>query len=528
MPTRYATHRTRTDVDTHHINLRTKGVLLQSYDLNWSPPKGCNTGCWRYDIHTGKHIISIDTHAYDVIADKDVNRGVADLYKLIHEHEAAHSLFTTPDLKRLADELKANNIPWRLQNLFEDVRIERLWFWKVRQNKHWRWRRWIKPPTTADAADLSPTQLLFHLKCESIGRSLPKSAVNLRANMHFKKVWSYFARIAGLSSAKATTFDLIPIMLDWLKDFPATSDTSIESEGGLGTGDLKSAIEEASGEVSEVQGQPTPPPQGGNEAPVHDPSHGEGAGSSTPVPDSYIPDEPRQAIRLAGMLSSAFKRRDEGAGPTANPSKKLNVRGLLRGNWSRPFMGRSSEDGGKPEIALIFDLSGSMHSQLAYVNREKTHVCRAADAGRVLIRTLSVLAKRGCLTGTVYASGVNGVQRRWNLPITDPNAYQRLVGGQGDDGIPEALSPNPPAGAVSVFKEITEKTKLALIYTDGCFGSVLDRKPLHAKGLYTLGLCCTSQDRTDTLKAQFDHFISRESLNGLADALVRFLKTARF
>jgi hypothetical protein len=528
MPTRFATRKTRTDVENHHIAFRTKGVLHQTYDLNWSTPKGCNTGCWHYDIHTGKHIISIDTHAYDVIADKDVNRGVTDLYKLIHEHEAAHSLFTTPDLKRLADELKANKIPWRLQNLFEDVRIERRWWWAVRKNKHWRWRRWIKLPQATAAADLSPTQLLFQFKCESVGRSLPKSASVLRACPHFKKVWNYFARIVELSPS-ATTFDLIPILLDWLKDFPETGDNTIEAEGGLGTGDLKSAIEQAGGETTEVQGNGggNPSPQG-NEAPVHDPAHGEGAGSSTPVPDSFIPDEPRQAIRLAGMLSSAFKRKDDGAGPTANPSKKLNVRGLLRGNWSRPFIGRSSEDGGKPDIALIFDLSGSMHSQKAFVDREKRNLCRAADAGRVLIRTLSVLAKRGCLTGTVYASGINGIQRRWNLPITDPNAYLRLVGGQGDDGIPEALSPNPPAGAVSVFKEITEKTKLALIYTDGCFSSVLDRKPLHAKGLYTLGLCCTSLDRTPQLKAQFDHFISRESLNGLADALVRFLKTARF
>jgi hypothetical protein len=526
MPTRYATHRTRTDVDTHHINLRTKGVLLQSYDLNWSPPKGCNTGCWHYDIHTGKHIISIDTHAYDVIADKDVNRGVADLYKLIHEHEAAHSLFTTPDLKRLGDELKAQNIPWRLQNLFEDVRIERLWWNRVRNKKHWRWRRWIKLPTPTDAADLSPTQLLFHFKSENIGWKFPKAANVLRANPNFRKVWDYYIRITNLSGV-STTFNLIPILLDWLKDFPQTGDNSIEGEGGLGTGDLKSAIEEAGGEVTSVEaGNSTPSPQG---APVDDPGHGAtGAGPSQAPPDSMIPDEPKQAVRLAGLLSTAFKSKEDGAGPTANPSKKLNVRGLLRGNWSRPFIGRSSEDGGKPHVALIFDLSGSMNGQMAYLDRGKKHICRAADAGRVLVRTLSVLAKRGFIEGTVYASGYSGVQKTWSLPITDPVAYLRLDGTQGDDGIPEALHPNPPAGIVSVFKEITSKTKLAIIYTDGCFSSTVNKKPLHAKGLYTLGLCCTSHDRTGSLKQQFDHVISRESLDGLADALARFLKTARF
>lgn len=524
----YATRKVQSDVETHHINLRTKGVLQQTYDLNWSPPTGCDTGCWRFDHHSGKHIISIHTHAYEVIADKGSTRGVPDLYKLIHEHEAAHSLFTTPDLKRLADELKAQNIPWRLQNLFEDVRIERRWWNAVRQRKHWRWRRWIKLPTPTDAADLSPTQLLFHLKCESIGRSLPKAAVALRACPHFKKVWHYFARIVGLPPG-ATTFDLIPILLDWLKDFPETGDNSIEAEGGLGTGDLKGAIEEAGGEVGEVPGNGNggnPSPQG---APVDDPGHGDtGAGPSQAPPDSMIPNEPKQAVRLAGLLSTAFKSKENGAGPTANPSKKLNVRGLLRGNWSRPFIGRSSEDGGKPHVALIFDLSGSMNGQSAYLDRGRTHLCRAADAGRVLVRTLSVLAKRGFIEGTVYASGYGGVQKTWSLPIADPVAYLRLDGTQGDDGIPEALHPNPPDGATSAFKEITSKTKLAIIYTDGCFGSKVDKKPLHAKGLYTLGLCCTAHDRTPELKAQFDHVISRDSLDGLADALVRFLKTARF
>ena len=150
----------RRDVDDHHIGYRTTSKLPATYDLNWNPPAGCDTGCWRFDKHSGKHIISIGIYAFDAIADKGMTRGALDLYKLVYEHEAAHSVFTTPDLADLAEALKKEGIPWRLQNLFEDIRIERLWWGYFRNKKHWRWTRWSKIPTTPQPSDLSPTQLL--------------------------------------------------------------------------------------------------------------------------------------------------------------------------------------------------------------------------------------------------------------------------------------------------------------------------------------------------------------------------------
>lgn len=530
MPT-YATPKIRRAVDDHHIGYRTASKLPATYDLNWNPPAGCDTGCWRFDKHSNKHIISIGKYAFDAIADKGMTRGVSELYKQVYEHEAAHSVYTTPDLAMLAEALKKEGIPWRLQNLFEDIRIERLWWVWFRNKKHWRWTRWSKIPTTPQPADLSPTQLLYRLKCEPIGRTLPKSGSPLRSHPHFHKIWKYYCRIISFASRKSTTFDLIPILKDWLKDFPETGDDTIAAEGGLGTGDLKSAIEEAGGSVTEVEapggsGGAAPSTQG----PVHDPSHGVGSNGPSDAPaDSMIPDEPARALRLSRLLATAFKATGIGTGATSNPSKRINVRGLLRGNWSRPFLGRAHSDDAKPHVSLIFDLSGSMGSQMAYTDRGQLHMCRAADAGRVLVRALSLLASRGFITGKVYASGHGGVQNQWELPVKSRNAFLTLKGEQGDDGIIEALSPTPTAGTNSVFAEIAKKSKLAIVYTDGCFGSDrVNKSALHSKGVYTLGLCCTSRDRTDTLKEQFDHIISRESLEGLADALVRFLKGVRF
>jgi hypothetical protein len=509
-------------VNDHHIAFRTKGTLPGTYDINWHPPKGCNTGCWRFDHATGKHIISVHRDAFKAIADKGVTSGVTDLYRLIYEHEAAHSLYTTPDLKKLADDLRAEKIPWRLQNLFEDVRIERIWLRKVRMMRHWRWQRWIKMPAPADISNLSPTQLLYHLKCAPIGkgRRLPKCAQPLEQNIYYNKVIKFYNAIRKAPN----TFDLIPILKEWLKEFPNTGDDTIEQEGGLGTGDLADAIKEAGGTVDSIQvGDPT-----------LDPGHGV---SDAPAPadgapmDTMISDEGRRGDQLARVLGSAFRGGTEGDAPTARPSKKLNVKGLLRGNWSRPFIGRAKADERKPHVSIIFDLSASMGGQLAYIDRANTMVCSADDAGRVLVRCLSVLARRGLITGTVYASGQGGVQKEWDMPLPI-SAYNLLDGNQGDDGIPTALSPRDVLPehrqSGSRFAEITSKSKLAIVYTDGEFGSFVNKAPLHARGLYTLGLCCTARDKTHELKRQFDHVISCESLEALADALVRFLRSARF
>ena len=67
MPT-YATPKIRRAVDDHHIGYRTASKLPATYDLNWNPPAGCDTGCWRFVKLSIKHIISIGNYAFDAIA----------------------------------------------------------------------------------------------------------------------------------------------------------------------------------------------------------------------------------------------------------------------------------------------------------------------------------------------------------------------------------------------------------------------------------------------------------------------------
>ena len=520
MPT--ATLRTRREVDEHHIGYRTTGVLPETYDLRWD--RTSQTGCWRYDHASKRHVISISPDAFNVIADKGITRCQTELYKNIYEHEAAHSLYTTKFLKDLGDTLKAEKIPWRLMNLFEDVRIERMWWVAQRKRKHWRWTRWTKHPT--DILKVTPAQLLFRFKCGDIGRNIPKSVMSIYAALpFFTKVWSYYTRITSICRIKYNTSDLIPILKDWLKDFPETGDDTIEGVGGLGTGDLAEAIAKDGGKVEDIKSAAPVA------APVDDPSHARGSSEDGgEAPDSMIRNELFVARQVSRMLSNAFRAFGPTKAPTSNPSKRLNIKGLLRGDWSLPFVGKTIADDGAPYVSLIFDGSGSMSGQMAYLDRNKRKECRAADAGRVLVRALSDLASKGHITGKVYLSGMYGVMAQFPLPINDPKCFSMLWGSAPCEGIGEVLKPDASAtGYKSAFKEITSKSKLAIVYTDGDITDTpINRDALKAKGLYTLGICCASRDKTASLRKHFDSFISRDSLFGLADALVRFLRSRKF
>ena len=509
-----ATTKTRRAVDLHHIDFRTKGTLPESYDLKWGADS--DTGCWRYDHTAKRHVISLSPKAFDTIVDKGITRGQTDLFKLIYEHEASHSLYTTKDLKALGVTLASEKIPWRLMNLFEDVRIERIWK-NNHRDKPWRWTRWSKHP--ADLTKMSPTMLMFRFKSGDVGRRIPKALMPYYALPFFKRVWDYFTRIAYLSNRKADTAQLLPILRDWMKEFPETGDDTMEGEG-LGLGDLADAIKADGGAVTGIKG-------GEKAAPVDDPAHSRGTGSSDEdAHESMISDEPAQARRVSKMLATAFRAVGPTKAPSSNPAKRLNIKGILRGDWSRPFIGPTIADRGTPHISLLFDGSGSMHAQRAFIDRERRTQCRADDAGRVLVRALSDLALKGHITGKVYLTDYSGVAANIDLPIRNPKYYGFLWGSSSSEGIGLALDPRE---SDSAFKEITSKSKLAIIYTDGCITDApINRVALRAKGLYTVGVCCSSSDRTVHLKKHFDSVISRDSLFGLSDALVRFLRSRKF
>lgn len=540
----------RGQVEDRHIALRSGGRIVDSsYEVSVLPEShACKTGCWTFDTVENKHRIMISPMAYDTIATPSLGAGVrkdvAGLFKGVYEHEAAHSKFTTKDLKGLNEKLRAEKIPWRLFNLFEDVRIEHLW---SRYIKKFGWMKWESFPM--DVSKITPSALLYWCKTTPHGRygRLPqKFHVHFRVLPFYSKVVDYYYKILG----RHTSEELIPLIKAWLVDFPKTSDDSIEAVGGLGTGDLKDAMAIAGETVSDVkQGDRGPKSEGKPEEEFKSaegesgtlkaevgPGGGLGvaSGLDSELHDTELPrskteaKEVRWAVQLARMLDTAFKGTGLTKAPTARPSKKLNLRAILRKCYDLPYIGKVIGNRGAPHISLLIDCSGSMRSAPCYIDRDRRHSIRSDDAGRILLRALSILARKGRITGEVYLCASGGVNWRGTLPLRNQIDFTRFVGFSSSEGFGMALRPDRVGRAQNCFREVS-RHKLAICYTDGC---ITDRKPdrvaLRERGVHTLGVCCGASDRTTQLKEHFDTPISRESLWGLADALVRFLRGSTF
>lgn len=540
-----ATPHIKTDVENHHIRYRTAGTLPEAYSLGWlRASHSCKTGCWSFNTTTGKHEINISPLAYNTIVDGTVNKGkriqVPALFRNVYEHEAAHSLWSDKDLKAFAAVLKAEGIPWRLCNLFEDCRIERRWFQGPRKYRSFGWTKWMPQPEPADFGKISATKLLYCLKNDGGSK---RRAVSMPCYRHFmslpffRRVYDYYFRIIHCREMK----DLVPILKEWMKEFPATGDDTIEGEGGLGTGDLKDSIAASGGIASPVKAaNPTgngaspdkrsaegekPDGSPDSEHPGYGVVHGETGTPETSVADASNRHERAEAnygIRLAGMLANAFKSSGLVKAPRSAPSKRLNVRGLLRGDWSRPFIGARHGSNGKPHVSLIVDCSGSTAGAHAYVDRERRLAPIRVDAGgRILVRAISTLVRRGKITATVYATAQGGLHRKIELPIKTAYQVSELRGFSSSEGIGDVLQPSH-----EVFKEIASRGKLVVCYTDGCITDTpINQAALKERGLYTLGVCCSKEDTTEEMKRHFAGSLIRESLWGLADALVRQLKT---
>jgi hypothetical protein len=519
-------------------------VLSEAYSVGILDEKHpCKTGCWSYDSTDARHVIKISPLAYDTIATPSLGAGVrklvAQLFTAVYEHEAAHSRFTTKNLKGLNDALKAKKIPWRLLNLFEDVRIENRWMRMLR--RRFNWLRWEKYPD--DVSKVTPSALLYWLKTSmTINGGIPRACrTHFHIHPNWSKVTAYYWDILRCN----TTEELVDVAERWLKDFPRTSDDSIEGAGGmggdLGTGDLKDAMTEAGEAVEKVKSGDRGPinPEHGK-APsteirpgtVTDKGTGPGdaTGAESALYEGELPktkeeqNEFKTAFRLAAMLATAFKGEGVMKAPSTRPSRRLNLKAILRKCYDLPYIGKVVGRAGRPHISILFDGSSSMRGAVCSIDREGKTIINSDVAGRILLRALSILARKGFISGDAYLCASGGVNFRTALPIR-PLDFKRFHGFSGSEGFGQALTPTRAKAATSCFAEVS-RHRLAICYTDGCItDKEINRGPLHERGVHTLGICCTMADRTTQLKEHFDTPISRASLWSLADALVRFLKT---
>lgn len=636
----HATPKVRAAIAARHAASRAV-TPTESFAVGWLVPTDrCPTAYWKFDDKTGNHQIRINPLVYANITRQTdptsplYGRKVkfGQLFESVYDHERAHSKYSTRDLKGLGAKLRAEKIPWRLCNLFEDCRIERLWCYN--EGVAFGWTAWDKK---LDGS--TPVGLLYALKVLGSNihaRLTPTRSKDVRAFRSFRRKWGkrgshlsivehYYVRITSAS----TTEELIPILKDWLKTFPPTEEgnsPSEDSEIGGGGGDLGDAIDGASeggssenpdsggsgGSIREqnddgsfgspsgedgskapresAEGEDTEQQFGEDGKPVKGSGeHGEGTYVGGFAPDPK--DTPEQkhhkalATRLAAYLARAFKLPGDSTcnGPT--PSKKLNVRGLIKNDFRNPYrVTRLSARAKVPSVSLVIDCSGSMNGygtaggitpddvraisksdEIAYPADSRTdadiadfatppriqrrgpvntgpvtadvHGISGAvhksvapnalvsdNAGRVLALALHLLAKRGLLSGNVYLSRRGGVSRRFALGTRDEKAFDYIYGDSDSEGLASTFSVK--RGPRSALAEIVANSKVALVWTDGCItDGPIDRTPIRARGVVTVGLLSTLENRQRDIARHFDSAICRTSLFGVAADLVKLLRS---
>ena len=245
--------------------------MLPEENINISISKNVETACWRFDNKTEKHNIVIGYYNYNE---------KAETIKNLLFHELSHSLWSDRDIDSLTERVKVMGIPFRLLNLFEDIRIEEecrkktnkkfLWYKKAgnksryfhfpvitgkdmllahkefegdlaknvsnlysdglltlvntsRSSGAWS-TEWGPIKKKAMLSELSFIKANTNkLLLEVTGVSITDNLISAKGNVVLKydpevvkKIREYYYRAKACNSME----ELFPVILDWLKDFP--------------------------------------------------------------------------------------------------------------------------------------------------------------------------------------------------------------------------------------------------------------------------------------------------------------------
>lgn len=161
-----------------------------------------DTACWCYDLMKDTHKIYIGDNIFERTKEGFVDNGKIVTSYFIHE--AAHSIFTTKDLRGLQKELKEEKLNFKLFNLFEDARIEH----KIRDTfgYNFNWTSFEEVPADSDIEKATTTLFKIIQTEDRESFDVP----------YYEKVKEYYKRITSSTSDK----EMIKIMQNWIKDFP--------------------------------------------------------------------------------------------------------------------------------------------------------------------------------------------------------------------------------------------------------------------------------------------------------------------
>jgi hypothetical protein len=334
------------------------------------------TACWSFE--SDKHIIKIGTQL-DTICNADTKSNDAKMKKFIEvviRHETEHGLLTCRD-DAVAKELRSESLPFRLWNLFEDVRIEYASATRKRGDGAFRWTNY----QDVDAAYSSASALLWAIKTNEAGIKKQASAYVPRWTGTEKILEAGKERFTRLLILKfyrracqaLTSQCLIPIVKEWVAIFGEEIDPKYADAMVNGSTDEK----------SKEKSQPTIAPTGLDKMKA-DSEHLE---KYEWFKNEQIINK-HQITRIARCMKNIVQSARTTRNRLSCNGTRLHANAAMCGS-DRAFINRKRSNG-KRSVTMIVDMSGSMRDPWA-INGGREFVLAFRELARKQLIDLNLI-----------------------------------------------------------------------------------------------------------------------------------------
>ena len=461
-------------------------------------PKIINTACWSFK--KGKHVILVGEKILDKIPKKARDADLSHYIQSYLYHEVAHSLYTEKDLRAISKALKAESIPFRIHNLFEDLRIEN----QMRADMERKFQ-WAEYEELEDYED--PLSKLFVLiQCEyNTLEDEDKDEILTMFDIE-EKITDYYDDTTKCKDS----WEVIDVIKRWIEDYPLPPENDLnELLEALGMGEesdlsLSLEMQESDEEIEEMTASSEnindDEPKDGGKGEYDPEDSGEPLDEHSTMDFSDYDHHEREIYsktlqKMLPKLKSIFVEKSRYT-PSRKASKRLNLKGIITDS-EYTYKKKETQSRAKKPFNIVVDCSGSMHG--APMNNAAT-----------IISLFSSLAREGLVDGHVV--------------LTSSYGYQTFKMPMSDDQIKKYLHTCGAEGFYNTFKcvePILKQGDTNFCITDGNItDGAIDKKELTKKGIHTFGLYVGDPDYCH-LSPWFHRGIAREKLSELIDELVR-------
>jgi len=478
-------------------------------DWHWDPARG-----HVIRIHTGVRKVATGIPA--TAARSLVTRRYRAMIREIIRHEAAHGHWSERNGKMLAEECRRLAVPFRLWNLFEDVRIEHL---ERAARGLFRWARYC----LIESATSDPVSWIFAWK-QREGGSIHAAWTGAAATKKCAPALTTLARLFTKATKAPDSFAVVKIAAEFLEHFDMKSwPGGVPVPDRIGDGetyDGEPLVVEptgpsdlldpgASDAAADGRRAPTPGTSGTwHRSPRTADSVGESRGELSPYLFAYNPPDPVLTRELAAKLARIVRMVGERPGTLTEDGSRLYLPSYAAGDPDCWLSRSPAPDA--PRLVLIVDMSGSMQPLWT------------SHGGRELVHAFRLLARTGRAHVRFWFTGHGAGGVRLS-PHESDDAWNKLYPGFGAEDYVRTLRKCEPD---------LRWARLAVCFSDADLtdGDV-DVALYRAKGIDLCGCCIGPADAlalfAEQQRKNFGRSVVDSSAPGLASQLAVALSRRR-